>query len=215
MEAKRIVLFGATGGLGSQVLELLEAKNKYEIVGLNSRDINFENASEVISLMPAIHGDIILNFAGISIDGMLHKQSVDDTLKMLDVNICGAIHILKSFLPRMREEGFGRIIFISSILSEINVPGAGIFSVCKAAIEKLTEVAAVENASKGITVNAIQLGYMDGGMMNKFDKETYNQIITNVPSKRLGTAEEIVNCIDFIIETEFLNGSVIKLAGGL
>ena len=74
---------------------------------------------------------------------------------------------------------------------------------------------AIENASKNITANCIQLGYMDGGLTYTLNEEFLKHIIETIPCKRLGTPKEISDTIEFLINNSYVNGTTIKLTGGL
>jgi NAD(P)-dependent dehydrogenase (short-subunit alcohol dehydrogenase family) len=79
----------------------------------------------------------------------------------------------------------------------------------------LVQTVAIENASKGITANCMQLGYMDGGLTHTIGQEFLSKIISSIPACRLGRAEEIAETIKFLILNEYVNGATIKVSGGL
>ncbi len=93
--------------------------------------------------------------------------------------------------------------------------GTGIYGATKAYYENLVKTIALENASKGITANCIQLGYMDGGLTYTLDSSFIEETLKAIPAKRLGTPKEIARTICFLIENEYVNGTTIKLTGGL
>ena len=115
----------------------------------------------------------------------------------------------------MRSRGYGRIILASSITVDRNVMGTSLYAAGKAYYENLVKTIAIENASKGITANCIQLGYMDGGLTYTLSDEFIQSTINQIPAKRLGTPDEIANTLDFLIKNPYINGSTIKLTGGL
>ena len=115
----------------------------------------------------------------------------------------------------MRKQNFGRIILASSITVDKNIMGTSIYAACKAYYENLVKTICLENASKNITANCIQLGYMDGGLTYTLPKEFLKETIKKIPSQRLGSPKEIAQTIDFIIKNEYINGTTVKLTGGL
>jgi NAD(P)-dependent dehydrogenase (short-subunit alcohol dehydrogenase family) len=115
----------------------------------------------------------------------------------------------------MREQRFGRIIIASSITVDRNVMGTGVYAASKAYMENLVKTISIENASTGITANCIQLGYMDGGLTYTLSPDFIETIVKSIPAKRLGKPEEIANTIKYLIDTEYVNGSTIKITGGL
>jgi len=69
--------------------------------------------------------------------------------------------------------------------------------------------------SKNVTCNTIQLGYFDGGLTYNIPEEFRNQILETIPAKRWGTIEELENTVRFLINTPYINGTSIKINGGI
>jgi NADP-dependent 3-hydroxy acid dehydrogenase YdfG len=90
---------------------------------------------------------------------------------MIDVNIKGNINIISTCLPKMIEKKYGRIISISSVFSELNVPKNSIYCATKAFVDRFISNANKENIKYGITCNSIQLGYWDGGMCHRVEEK--------------------------------------------
>lgn len=213
---KKIVIFGATGGLGVKLIPLL--REKYDVIALGSKDVDVVNFTEVQKFFNINDVDIVLNMTGKSYDTYLSKIGKDDyqpIINMLDVNIMGNINILAACLPKMIEKKWGRIIAISSILSEMNVPKASIYSASKAFIDRLMCSANKENIKYGITCNTIQLGYWDGGMCDRLEPKFKEMVKESIGLKRFGSIEELYNTIDFIINNEYICGINLKIDGGI
>lgn len=208
-----IILFGGSGGLGSKLSAFLE--KKHQVTSLSSKNINITDSEAVNNFFSTTDADVVINFAGINIDGLIHKQSPEDVKKQLDVNISGLMNIMRGCIPKMRDKKFGRIICISSVLALRPIKGTSTYSGTKAFIDNLVRTCALENAKYGITCNSIQSGYFDGGLAYKVPENVLKSVIERVPLNRLGKIEELNNCIEFIINTEFLTGSNIDLSGGL
>ena len=115
----------------------------------------------------------------------------------------------------MRKNNYGRIILISSVLSSMAVPGTGVYSATKAFADSLVKTATVENLSKGITCNSIQLGYFDAGMAHEIPDKILDHVINKIPLKRLGNMQELFQTIDYLINTEYISGTSIKINGGI
>jgi acetoacetyl-CoA reductase/3-oxoacyl-[acyl-carrier protein] reductase len=115
----------------------------------------------------------------------------------------------------MREKNYGRIILFSSVLAEKPVVSTSIYSGCKGFLDSFVKTVALENASKNITCNTIQLGYFDGGLTYKIPQNFLTNIVNNIPTKRLGTIEELENTILFLINTPYINGINLKINGGI
>jgi short-subunit dehydrogenase len=181
---KKIVIFGATGGLGCEISKKLI---DYDVISLGSSDLDITNYEEVCNFFKTNSFDIVINFAGVNFDKFAHKLTPNDTEiinKQIDVNIKGSINIVSSCLPAMRENNFGRIILISSVLAEKPVVSTSIYSGCKGFLDSFAKTIGLENANKNISCNTIQLGYFDGGMTYKIPEQIRNTILETIPSKR-------------------------------
>jgi NAD(P)-dependent dehydrogenase (short-subunit alcohol dehydrogenase family) len=212
---KKIVVFGGTGGLGSEVINLLK---NYNITAIGSKDVDISKFYEVETFFKENSYDIVINLAGINYDVFIHKINethLDKINKQLDVNIKGTINIISNCLPAMRENNYGRIITISSVLAEKPVISTGVYSGCKGFIDSFVKTVAIENANKNISCNSIQLGYFDAGLTYKIPEQFRNDIQNSIPMKRWGTIEELANLIEFLIQTPYITGTNIKINGGI
>lgn len=213
---KKIIIFGGTGGLGTKLIPLLQ--NKYEVVSIGSKDVDVTSFSSVKKFFDANEYDIVLNMSGKKYDVFLSKiteNNQNDIDKMIDVNIKGNINIVSACLPKMIQKNYGRIISISSIFSELNVPKNSIYCASKAFVDRFISNANKENVKFGITCNSIQLGYWDGGMCYRVDEKYQEMAKEKIGLKRWGNMKELYNTIDFIIENEYISGTNLKIDGGL
>ena len=155
--------------------------------------------------------------SGYNHNTILHKYDGNDIeiKKQIQINIEGNLNILANCLPSMRENKYGRIILTSSILSSKPAFGTAVYSGCKAFIDNLAKTCTVENLSKGITCNTLQLGYMDGGLTYKVPEPFRTQVKNSIPLKRWGKISEIENAVRYLINTEYVSGCSLKINGGL
>lgn len=212
---KKVAFFGGTGGLGSQVVSNLE---EYQVDTIGSRAVNFQNPYDIENYFHRNpETDVVVIFTNYNYNSFVHKytDSEDELKKQIDINILGVTKCISNALKYMRNRGYGRIILASSVTVDRNVMGTSVYAASKAYYENLVKTISLENASKGITANCIQLGYMDGGLTYTLPEDFIKETIDKIPSKRLGTPLEIANTIKFLIETEYVNGTTIKLTGGL
>jgi len=213
---KKLILFGGTGGLGQKLIPFLE--KKYDVTAVGSKDVDITSFSEVQKYFSDNEFDIVLNMSGSKYDVFLSKikdSDQEDINKMIDVNIKGNINIVSSCLPKMIEKKYGRIISISSVFSELNVPKNSIYCASKAFVDRFISNANKENVKFGITCNTIQLGYWDGGMCYRVDEKYQEMAKEKIGLKRWGKIEELHNTIDFIIENEYVSGTNLRIDGGL
>jgi NAD(P)-dependent dehydrogenase (short-subunit alcohol dehydrogenase family) len=115
----------------------------------------------------------------------------------------------------MREQKYGRIILISSVLADHPVISTGVYAGCKGFVDSLVKTAALENAGKDINCNSIQLGYFDGGLTYKIPEEFRENIKNNIPAKRWGTIKELFNTVEYLIEVGYITGQNINISGGI
>lgn len=213
---KKMIVFGATGGLGQQLLPLLQTQ--YEVIPLGSKDLDITSFQKTKEFFNNIDYDIILNMSGIKYDQFLSKITEEDILeidKMVDVNIKGNINIVSCALPHLIEKKWGRIISISSVFAELSVPKNSIYCASKSFVDRLISTANKENNKYGITCNTIQLGYWDGGMAYRVEQKYQDLAKEKIGLKRFGKIEELFNTINYIVDTEYLAGSTIRIDGGL
>jgi len=159
--------------------------------------------------------DVLVNAAGVSRDSFGHKFDAAEWRRVVATNLDGSFHVARAVLPHMRENRFGRLVFVSSVVSQRPVMGTAAYSASKAALMGLTRTLAQENASRGITVNCISLGYLEAGMIERVPDALQRELLEAVPLKRFGTVAELHRTIEFLIDTEYMTGQVINLNGGL
>lgn len=209
---KKVLLFGGTGGLGKQLIE--QIKNEYECVSVGTKECNVTDEFKVKEIIELHNPNIIIYLSAKNIDGLLHKQSSDIIKSQLDVNINGFLNVLRYSTSLMRDVKYGRIIYISSVLSKSPIRGTGIYSASKAFCDNLIKTYSLENSKYGITANSIQLGYFEGGLTEKVPSEILDGVLSNIPLKRLGKVSEMAELIKTIVNTEYINGTNISITGG-
>jgi acetoacetyl-CoA reductase len=161
--------------------------------------------------------DIVVNNAGITRDGMFHKMTPDQWSQVINTNLNSLFNMCRPVIEGMRERGFGRIINISSINGQKGQMGQVNYSAAKAGDIGFTKALAQENASKGVTVNAICPGYIATEMVMAVPKEVLEKsILPQIPVRRLGQPEEIARCVVFLAADEagFITGSTLSANGG-
>jgi len=214
---KRIIVFGGTSGLGTKLVPLL--KEKYDVVSLGSKDVDVTSISDVKNYFETIGDyDIVLNMFGKNYDTFLSKintENYDHVQNVIDVNVIGNVNVLSCCLPNLIKKKWGRVISISSVVSEMNIPKTAIYSASKAFIDRLYSVANKENVRFGITCNTIQLGYWDGGMCEKLEPEFRENVRNTIGLKRWGRVDELYNTINYIVDTEYVSGINLRIDGGL
>ena len=144
-----------------------------------------------------------------------HKSDAEKWKKVIEVNLIGTYNLIRQLLPHMRDSNFGRIINFSSVAAQKGIAGVSAYSASKSALWGMTKSIAVENASKGITINNINLGYAELGMIEQVPDKYKETVINQIPTGKFCTKEDIFKCVEFLRENSYTNGSSVDLNGGL
>jgi len=176
-------------------------------------DVSDEEAVEkTFSQIP--HVDVLINNAGVSLIKLLQDTSYDEWKRLFAVNVDGAFLCSRAALKSMLKRRSGNIINISSVWGEVGGSAEAAYSASKAAIIGLTKALAKEVAPSGVRVNCITPGVIDTDMNSHFPPEDKALITEDIPLSRFGKAEEVASAAMFLIENEYMCGSVIPVGGG-
>jgi len=160
--------------------------------------------------------DVLVNNAGITRDGTLHKMSFEQWNAVIQTNLTSCFNMSRCVIDGMRERGFGRIINVSSVNGQAGQFGQANYASAKAGIHGFTKSLAQEGAAKGITVNAIAPGYIATEMVRAVPEKVLEKIIARIPVGRLGEANEIARGVLFLAADDagFITGSTLSINGG-
>lgn len=234
MAKKTILIIGSSGGLGSSILSSFD-ETKYNLAlhyfsnpfpiqseNYKSYKADITQESEVEKLIRDVVNDfgsvdIVLNNAGVTISEMSWKTNLSNWDKTIAINLTGPFLVTKHVLPHMRKNGFGRIIFMSSIVAQTGFVGASAYAASKAGLFGLAKTISKEVANKGVTANSIALGYFNAGMIEDVPQDMQDQLKQAIPVSSLGKPEELAELIQYIIseKASYLTGQTINLNGGL
>lgn len=191
-------------------------------LAVKGRRLDVTDAAACLAVIADIAGehdgaiDTLVNMAGVVRNAAFSRISSEEFNLTLDTHVKGTLHCMQAVGPIMREKQYGRIVNISSIASRGSV-GGGAYGAAKGAIEALTRTAAIEWATRGITVNCVAPGLIAAGMTLGVPKEFQDAGIARTPMKRNGTAEEVAHAIAFFgsPEASFITGQTLFVCGGL
>ncbi|MBC7458137.1 MAG: SDR family oxidoreductase [Bdellovibrionaceae bacterium] len=242
MDNGMILITGANGGIGQFVMRHLLASDSRNIIcHYRGENENIYNLLKEFDLDPQKHAfcaDLVdeqsiqtmsseiskhhshvsglLNVAGSSTNAMSWKMTKAEFMKVVEDNLLSAFLCSKFFIPDMRAKGFGRIINFSSVVGFTGMPGASHYSAAKAGLLGLTKSLALELAPKGITVNAVALGYFNAGLINDVSNTLQEEIKKKIPMNRFGEMQDVGAAVKYLLSTEsqFYTGQVMHLNGG-
>jgi NAD(P)-dependent dehydrogenase (short-subunit alcohol dehydrogenase family) len=225
-----IIITGITGGIGNFLFNKFSESGE-QVIGTyhlnnpqgeqygNCVQLDITNYAQVEQFISSIRSTAkeitLINCAGVSANAFAHKSDIDEWTNVINVNLTGTFHLIRATLPLMRGQQFGRIINLSSIVSQTGVMGTSAYAASKAGINGMIKSIALENAQKGITINNINLGYFKVGMINTVPKEIQEKIKSKIASNEFGEPENILSTIKYIRATAYLNGACLELNGGL
>ena len=192
-----MVITGATGGIGEALMEHWPDAEVYNMRGFKEPP----------------KSTIWINCIGISDDCLAHESEWPNLIWPIIVNLGTALDIIPKAVPYMREQGYGRIINMSSMLSNMAIPGTSAYTASKAGLNAAIKVIAVENAKHNVLINNLNLGYMDTGMTHRIPD--YKKLKKKIPVGRFGDVSEIIRACQFLIDSDYITGSTIDINGGL
>ncbi len=225
-----ILITGASKGIGKYLMKKFQDSGN-EVLGTynttlpNRNSLSFlskvdiTNYSEVKKWVDQSTNEkekiILINCAGTNYNSFAHKADIDKWKKVIDVNLIGSFNVINLVLPIMREQRFGRIINLSSIVAQKGIPGTSAYAASKSALWGLTKSIANENAKKGITINNLNLGYFNIGMIKEVPEGFLTIMKKEIPTGELGSPDNIFSAVNFLIESDYTTGTSIDINAGL
>ena len=161
--------------------------------------------------------DILVNSAGIT--GATHTvvgYPIDSWLKVMDVNVNGLFYCCRMVVPLMLENGYGRIVNISSVAGKEGNPNASSYSASKAAVLGFTKSLGKELATNGVIVNAVTPATFESPILKQVPQSHIDYMRSKIPMGRLGTAGESAAAVCWLASEEcsFTTASTLDTSGG-
>lgn len=159
---------------------------------------------------------VLVNCAAGNYNILARKADVDKWIELIDINLIGTFRAIHACLPLMYEKNWGRIINFSSVVAQKGVAGTSAYAASKAALWGLSKSLAVENAKHNITINTLNLGYMEVGMtVNDVPDKLQQEMLNQIPEHKFGSPEDVYQAIVFLINSPYTTGTAININGGL
>ncbi|WP_434694809.1 acetoacetyl-CoA reductase [Pseudomonas sp. Z1-14] len=162
--------------------------------------------------------DVLINNAGTARNVVFHDMQPNDWTAVIDTNLNSLFNVTKQVIDGMTERGWGRVINISSVNAQLGQVGQVNYSTAKSAIRGFTRALAREVGPRGVTVNTVSPGYVATAKLKSITTaDVMDRIIQDIPSRRLGTPEEIASMCAWLASDEsgYANGADFSLNGGL
>jgi len=191
----------------------------YEFIASEGNVSDWESTKAAFEKVKAEVGrvDVLVNNAGITRDSVFRKMTPEDWKAVIDTNLNSLFNVTKQVIDGMIDNGWGRIINISSVNGQKGQFGQTNYSTAKAGLHGFTMALSQEVASKGVTVNTVSPGYIATDMVKAIREDVLEKIIGTIPVKRLGTPDEIASICAWIASDDgaFSTGADFSLNGGI
>ncbi|MEE9494213.1 MAG: 3-oxoacyl-ACP reductase FabG [Gammaproteobacteria bacterium] len=237
---KRALITGGSGDIGSTICRTLAARSIHTIVHANqsidrarqvvadiianggsaevvSFDVRNEQQcqEEISQLLESGPIQILVNNAGIYKDAPMAGMNSKAWNDVIDVSLHGFYHVTRPLLMPMISSRWGRIVSITSVSGVKGNRGQSNYAAAKAGVLGASKSLALELASRGITVNCVAPGVIEGKINAlEFSKEDIKRI---VPMKRAGTVDEVADLVDFLVSDKagYISGQSISIDGAM
>ncbi len=239
LKGKNIIVTGASGGIGNSIIKRLyqnganilasgtriekldELKDKFENVKTLKFDISqtdkieefLENATKEFG------GNLncIVNNAGITQDNLAIRMSLEEWQKVININLTSTFLMNKCAIKKMLKNKSGKIVNITSVVGHTGNIGQANYTASKAGIVAMSKSLAIEYAKKNININCISPGFIKTAMTDKLDDKFKEDIISKIPSARLGDPDDIANAVLFLCsnQSDYINGETLHVNGGM
>ena len=237
-EGKKILITGATGGIGNSLIKKFVSLNgtvlatgtnieklevlkdefpnihtlKFDISDHSKIDEFIENASSQLSGL-----DILVNNAGITKDNLSLRMKNEEWQKVIDINLTSTFYLSKFAIKKMLKNKYGRIINITSIVGHTGNLGQANYSASKAGMVAMSKTLAIEYARKNITVNCVSPGFIQTSMTDKIVESIKAALTSRIPMSKLGTGEDVSNTVAFLASdaASYITGETIHVNGGM
>jgi 3-oxoacyl-[acyl-carrier protein] reductase len=244
MDSRIVLITGASRGIGKAIaLELADQKHHICINYRSQEEAAQAVCDEIIANggSASIHGfdvaqadqvqtgidaivkefggvDVLINNAGIPLDGLLMRYKDEDFDRSINVNLKGAYLCTKAVLKSMmKRKNHGRIISMTSVVGEMGNAGQAVYAATKAGLIGFTKSMAREVASRDITVNAVAPGFVQTEMTDSLTDAQKEAMLAMIPLKRYAQPEEIASVVGFLASPEsgYITGQTLAVNGGM
>ena len=210
------IVLNARKPISSEVIDQFE-KDHVEVMDISADVTKEEDVKEMIAkiINHFEHLDVVVNNAGIVKDGLLNRMSKADFQSVVNTNLIGTFNVIKQSLRPMYKQRSGCFINLASVVGLTGNIGQANYAASKAGIIGLTKSVAKEAALRNLRCNAIAPGMIDTQMTRSLSEKIQQQLLKEIPLKRLGQIEEIAQTAVFLAQNDYITGQTITVDGGL
>ena len=234
-----VILTGATGGIGSAILDKLYSvnakilatgtnqskldniKKKYENVITKKFDVS--NHTLIEKFIDECNNqlenkiDVLINNAGITSDNLTIRMKDEEWNKVLDLNLTATFMITKFAIKKMLKNKNGKIINITSIVGHTGNVGQANYSASKAGLIGMSKSLALEYGKKNIKVNCVSPGFIKSEMTDKINEDYKKKMEDKISLGKFGVPDDVANVVSFLSSelSDYITGETIHVNGGM
>ena len=236
---KKVFITGASGGIGSSICNKFLTKNYTLVLTSSSEDklnklkdtygdnhfyykidmlepTSLKNTLEIIAIEQK-DISVIINNAGITEDNLIFRMKEEQWSNVIQTNLSSNFQIIKSLLPNMLTNKYGKIVGISSVVAHTGNPGQTNYVASKSGMIGLYKSIALEVAKRNINVNIVSPGFITTAMTEKLNADQKNIILSKIPMQKFGNPEDVANLVYFLsnAESSYITGQNFNINGGM
>jgi 3-oxoacyl-[acyl-carrier protein] reductase len=243
MQATRIVITGASGGIGAAVARALATPDSRLILHYHMREEAARNLAEELSRRDGVDAhplkadfsdlsavdrfaalaqerigppEVLVHAAGMSQFALLQDLPLSEWRKLQDAHLGAAYRLLHAVLPDMLRQGFGRVVLIGSVFGERGGAMEAAYAAAKAGYGALARALLGEVGRHGVTVNVVAPGAIETPMLGRLAQKERLSLEQTIPVGRTGRPEEVADAVRFLAspEASYISGITLPVDGG-
>ena len=231
---KKALITGGAGGIGEAICRKMAEEGYFIFIGYSASEdkanrlaaeidgeaikIDVTKYDEIQAAAEKIgYAEVLVNNAGISEIELFTRISAENSRKIMETNLIGAMNCSRMFLSEMISEKRGCIINISSMWGQVGASCEVDYSASKAGMIGFTKALAKEVAPSGIRVNCVSPGFIMTEMNSRFSAEDLEAIREEIPLGIFGKPRHIADSVAFLASdsAEYITGQIIAVNGGM